>query len=608
MSKWYYNKWLYDKKTYGQFQTEMSGTAAVFGRDANINVTFEGEGVYATKDTINFPSLDMSMELDNDTVMLCRGYVDQESGKIRFSDRKLSDKVRSDHATDDPLLYALFDGIETTRTEKKYQDIYPGSYKNLSHSADEQASSFLKSHGFKFWQEAPIEVCAPIALASAIRKEHLEYFGMGLSDCIKCFPDEHRDAFDEWVKEAAGCKSTKESFELAKKIYDLVDPERKSKPKGEDKKGDDGGAGDDQKKEAPLIPGLNGMVEKAFSREKRKDDDENPPYKIWSKKYDRVHHWTDPKTADEKTCNNPKHWNGGYNMRKAADIGAYKRTQEELGPVISVARRKLELMIAAQRRSEWDFTKERGKLDSRRLAAAVAGDRNVFKTKEQAPELDTAISVLVDMSGSMFSDRARSDNGQRRIDVAKDAAIVLFECLSKIGVPFELSGFDCAYSGPQPEIRFPSPDDEDHKYARVEGLHNYIFKGFRDRSFDARPIVAGLATNTYGGHNNADGESLSLVHERLRKRPEKRKILLMLSDGKPHCYAYTEEIQQKTYLKTVIEGIEKQGTHLVCIGIETDHVKDFFKNYAVCKKAADLKDTTLKVLSDILLPKRKRAA
>lgn len=320
--------------------------------------------------------------------------------------------------------------------------------------------------------------------------------------------------------------------------------------------------------------------------------------------FDRVHHWSDPTATEEMLCKSydPQHYYAGQYMKRAGNIGAYMRKAENLGPTISVSRRKLELMIAAQRRTGWDYIKERGKFDSRRMVAAMSADPNVFKIKEDVPEIDTAVSVVVDLSGSM--------NGPKR-SIATDTAIVLFECLSKIGVAFEVSGFDCTFSFPDKESSaaaevFNDAQSNRGKHGRYDSVHSYIFKSFKDRPFDARPYIMGLDNCGLAGQSNADGCSIEVIHERLFARPEKRKIMFVLSDGSPAC-ASTSGRQPWMHLKNVVKDIEKKGTNIIGIGIATDIVKEFYPKYVVCNKAEDLTGATLKLLGEVLLPKRKKA-
>jgi cobaltochelatase CobT len=73
---------------------------------------------------------------------------------------------------------------------------------------------------------------------------------------------------------------------------------------------------------------------------------------------------------------------------------------------------------------------------------------------------------------------------------------------------------------------------------------------------------------------NMDGEALLWAHQRLLRRPERRRILLVISDGAPRDDA-TLEANDAGYLErhlhTVIDGIEaRAAVELAAIGIGHD--------------------------------------
>lgn len=604
--KKYNNAWGYDKadkKTYGLFQTEMTGTTAVFGRENGIEVTFSGDKTFAQGNVINFPSLDLSMELDDDTTSVCRGFVDHHAAKVRFSDRGMIEKVQKENEKNNPLLWNIFNAVESVRVEEDYVDAYPGAMKNLAEMTNEQARVFKRSSGLVFNSKLPLSKIAPMALAAGGRKK-MGFFGWNLSDIYDFVEKDERDRVADWVDKIFECGNTKESLDLSKEIYEYIKDNSKEEDKKDNNKPNEAdGEGNEGFKYVPdLAEVVNSEIESnAGGSNVSSNNEQPPPYKIHTKKNDRVHHWSDPapSTGSVQVCYEPAHNFGGAFMRNCGNITEYIKRANDLGPVINVARRKLELMIAAQRRVEWDYIKERGKFDSKRMTAAMANSPNVFKIKENAAEIDTAVSVVIDLSGSM--------NEKNKRGIATDTAIVLFECLSKIGIPFEIIGFDAAWSGADAdEVRMATYayQNRDGKCARYDALHTWVFKAFKDRPFDARPYLMGLGLGGVGGSSNADGESVLVAHQRLMSRPEKRKIMFVLSDGQPACHC-TSGLQQQRYLKKAVEQMEKKGTHVVGIGIMTDAVKEFYNKYVICNNAKDLAGTALKLLSDVLLEKKK---
>ncbi|MBF9682944.1 hypothetical protein IAI36_11715, partial [Streptococcus pseudopneumoniae] len=68
---------------------------------------------------------------------------------------------------------------------------------------------------------------------------------------------------------------------------------------------------------------------------------------------------------------------------------------------------KLRTALLSKQRRDWDFGREIGKLDSKRLVSAYGGKPNVFKARIDRPEENTAIQILIDLSGSMHGEKVK---------------------------------------------------------------------------------------------------------------------------------------------------------------------------------------------------------
>jgi cobalamin biosynthesis protein CobT len=97
------------------------------------------------------------------------------------------------------------------------------------------------------------------------------------------------------------------------------------------------------------------------------------------------------------------------------------------------------------------------------------------------------------------------------------------------------------------------------------------------------------AIKAYGGDSceNADGESVLWAASRLYSRPEKRKILFVISDGEPQN-AETGYNKLGKHLKKVVDMISKKGIECVGIGIQTDAVEEYYKNNVVLNDMGDM--------------------
>jgi cobalamin biosynthesis protein CobT len=105
--------------------------------------------------------------------------------------------------------------------------------------------------------------------------------------------------------------------------------------------------------------------------------------------------------------------------------------------------------------------------------------------------------------------------------------------------------------------------------------------------------------------NNTDGELLLFANERLKVRPERRKVMLVLSDGVPCAYT-SYEGALKAHLHTAIKEITSQGTMVAGIGIQSREVRDYFKHHVVVSDVASLSGVAMTELAKILLGKDAR--
>ena len=259
-----------------------------------------------------------------------------------------------------------------------------------------------------------------------------------------------------------------------------------------------------------------------------------------------------------------------------------------VGPV-NVLRRGLERALAARQQRDWDFGRVQGRLDARRFPAALAGRENVFKERVERSETDTAVTFLVDLSGSMAGPPAL---------VARDCAMALAEAIDRTAIRYEVLGFNC----PLGEGR-PGGVPHTHRLARWEAIYIWVFKAFEQRLFDAKPTMSRLA-NCVGG-NNVDGESLMMAYSRLKARPEKRKVLFVLSDGSPAAACDDHGRGMDRHLRGVVRFIESQGVQTVGIGICDSAPAAYYGDHVIVSNVDQLGTTALGTLSRILLGDRR---
>ncbi|WP_138465330.1 VWA domain-containing protein [Poseidonocella sp. HB161398] len=252
-------------------------------------------------------------------------------------------------------------------------------------------------------------------------------------------------------------------------------------------------------------------------------------------------------------------------------VSVYQAILEGMSGSVNVLRRTLERCLASLERRDWDFGRTHGRLDSRRLVAAVAGRETVFKQRADRVEPNTVVSIVIDLSGSMSGSRAL---------MAQKCAIALAEALERTSVRYEIIGFS------QPFADHSERSDAPRWAARVEALAAIEFKAVEEPLWRAKHRLASL--DLVVGGNNCDGESLMMVHARLRKRSERRKVMLVLSDGSPCCVSPAGSEVLERHLRDTLAFIESEGVETAAIGMQTTAVEDYYRKFAVVHLIEDL--------------------
>jgi cobaltochelatase CobT len=235
------------------------------------------------------------------------------------------------------------------------------------------------------------------------------------------------------------------------------------------------------------------------------------------------------------------------------------------GAVARLANR-LQRKLMAQQNRAWDFDLEEGTLDAARLPRVIVDPMHPlsYKLERDAEFRDTVVTLLLDNSGSMRG---------RPIMVAACCADLLARTLERCGVKVEILGFTTrAWKGGQAREAWLAAGKPPNP-GRLNDLRHIIYK-----PADApwRRAKRSLALMMREGllKENIDGEALSWAHRRLLGRPERRRILMMISDGAPvddSTLSVNTGCYLERHLRQVIEEIEtRSSVELIAIGIGHD--------------------------------------
>tara|TARA_R110000751_G_scaffold2018_18_gene10574 strand:- start:356376 stop:358199 length:1824 start_codon:yes stop_codon:yes gene_type:complete len=263
------------------------------------------------------------------------------------------------------------------------------------------------------------------------------------------------------------------------------------------------------------------------------------------------------------------------------------------GVVTRLANRLQRRLMAQQSRS-WDFDQEEGMLDAARLTRVVVspGHALSYKIERDTEFKDTVVTLLIDNSGSMRG---------RPISIAAISADILARTLERCGVKTEILGFTTrAWKGGQSREMWLS-DGRPANPGRLNDLRHILYKKADEPWRRARRNL-GLMMREGLLKENIDGEALMWAHDRLLRRPEDRRILMVISDGAPvddSSLSVNPAGFLEGHLRKVIDWIENQSpVQLAAIGIGHD-VTRYYKRSVTIMDVEQLGGTIIEQLADL---------
>lgn len=167
-----------------------------------------------------------------------------------------------------------------------------------------------------------------------------------------------------------------------------------------------------------------------------------------------------------------------------------------------------------------------------------------YFTRKREPDLpDVVFYMRIDHSGSMFGSKARE---------AAKAAIVLSKILDTGKIPYAIVG--------------------DNTYGFDTQM--IVYKTFEERNFSYDKL-ASIPYNINGG--NRDGAAIHFGMEKLKKREEKRKILISISDGLPCAPSYHPDLTPEDDTRAEIQECRKRGIQVIGICIDNfDAIRELY--------------------------------
>jgi len=261
---------------------------------------------------------------------------------------------------------------------------------------------------------------------------------------------------------------------------------------------------------------------------------------------------------------------------------------------------KLQRQLLAKQNRAWEFDLEEGLLDSSKLTRIIMDPYNSlsFKKEKDLDFKDTVVTLLIDNSGSMRG---------RPITIAAICADILSRTLERCSVKVEILGFTTKnWKGGKSREEW-NKNNKPKNPGRLNDLRHIIYKS-ADTHWRQSKRNLGLMLKEGLLKENIDGEAISWAFNRLKKRKEERKILMVISDGAPvddsTLSVNSGDFLEKN-LKKVVKFIEsKSEIEILAIGIGHD-VSRYYNKAIKITDVQELGDVMIGQLSGLFDNKKK---
>lgn len=220
-------------------------------------------------------------------------------------------------------------------------------------------------------------------------------------------------------------------------------------------------------------------------------------------------------------------------------VSCYKELEKQMRQVMK--RLKIQVLPFLEKRQT---RMEKGMQMGRRMdhRTLYRPDRKVFQRRSlPADEQDTVMAVLIDLSGSMrLNDR---------INYALIAALCLYQFGQEAGIPMAVYGHHTELS-----------ENWEREIVCIHSFAEFDSMDGKDkyRIMDAKSCGA-----------NRDGVAVRYMGEKLLARPEKQKLLILISDGFPNGLNYCG-ITAKEDLRRIKDDLTNRGVIFLAAAIGDD--------------------------------------
>tara|TARA_Y100000590_G_scaffold464258_1_gene633266 strand:- start:232 stop:2046 length:1815 start_codon:yes stop_codon:yes gene_type:complete len=592
-----------------RFKSAITSAVKAISENFDIEIKF-GNNISSKKKSLNLPEISELRNLQDFTDL--RAYADSEALKIKYTDQKIYNDneptgktAKSLYAIAEKIRYEKIGSNKLKGIKNNIIKCYENKYKNkkideIKTEADvnikEAFELYLRNHFFNIKQNESTKKV--LSYWKKLFDKNLKNDLKNLDECI-----ENQEKF---------------SNKITKLIEDLnfedSDPNEKEEKReqeednslSDNKDSEDNNAASQQQDSEQSEIGLD-IIDTTLDSEKDNNDSNQDEikemkndatfqkrnqnnllknkYKVFTNEYDEI------KKAEE--------------LEKEEEIIRLRKNLDQqlsnLQNLVAKLANKLQRQLLAKQNRSWEFDLEEGMLDASKLSRVIIDPFHSlsYKKEKETEFKDTIVSILIDNSGSMRG---------RPISVAAICADILSRTLERCSVKVEILGFTTKnWKGGNSRDKW-NQNNKPTNPGRLNDLRHIIYKS-ADTPWRQSKKNLGLMLKEGLLKENIDGEALLWAFNRLNKRKEERKILMVISDGAPvddSTLSVNSGDYLEKHLKQTVKWIEQSSNiEVLAIGIGHD-VTRYYNKAVKIADVQELGDVMINQLTNLFSEKSKK--
>ena len=592
------------KEKLENFKVAISSTVKSLSNSPKIEVSFGNQVSKTDQKFIKLPDLNsINNKLNYEEV---RAIADSKSLMIRFSE----EKIFKNYEPEGNVSKRLYKISEKIRCEKIGSNYFKGVKNNIEEFYKKRISELdLKSSEDKIVESFENFLRIKFLDLKNDKKieKKLKSFKKDLNDQFKSKIGElkeltlDQDKFNATISQLISNMSLDENIDDEEKRDEENDSnEKKSKPQNNEQKTIDKEEKNEELSIESGVPDLENEAKESDTpdEELELEDSSRPDlkkrninnfgdlkYKTYTEEFDETIKAEELESDEELS-----------RLRKNLD-----QQLLQLKNFISKLANKLQRKLLAKQNRSWNFDLEEGLLDTSKLTRIIMDPFNSlsFKKEKDIEFKDTLVTILIDNSGSMRG---------KPISVAAICADILSRTLERCMVKVEILGFTTKHWKGGSSREKWMKNNKPNFPGRLNDLRHIIYKS-ADTQWRQAKNNMGLMLKEGLLKENIDGEALKWAFNKMSKRKEDRKILMVISDGAPvddSTLSTNTSNYLETNLKRTVKWIEsKSDVELLAIGIGHD-VTRYYNKAVKITDVQDLGDVMINQLTNLFVENNKK--